>query len=123
MEGTQRDLVEDKDQTCLGLARWRRKRALSLEQIAEATKIGVRSLQAIETEAFQKLPGGIYSTSYIRQYARAIDFDESQILALYHSVIGQDSQPVESPGSVPEPDRGFVTRFLRHTSDVLGSLT
>ncbi|HTM49105.1 MAG TPA: helix-turn-helix domain-containing protein [Bryobacteraceae bacterium] len=123
MERTQRDLAEDKDQTCLGLGRWRRKRALSLEQIAEATKIGVRSLQAIETEAFQKLPGGIYSTSYIKQYARAIDFDESQILALYYSVMGPDSQPVDNSGSVPEPDRGFVTRLLRHTSDVLGSLT
>ena len=34
---------------------------------------------------FEKLPGGIYNTSYIRQYARAIDFDEAELLAYYHS--------------------------------------
>jgi cytoskeletal protein RodZ len=56
---------------------------LSLEQIAAATKIGVRSLEAIERGDFRKLPGGIYNTSYIRQYARAIDYDESILLAYY----------------------------------------
>ena len=88
MDKVRNDPTEERDQTSLGLARRRRRKALSLEQIAETTKIGVRSLQAIETEEFQKLPGGIYSTSYIRQYAHAVDFDESEILALYHSTMG-----------------------------------
>jgi cytoskeleton protein RodZ len=74
--------------TELGLASTRQKKAISLEQISETTKIGIRSLQAIEAGEFQKLPGGVYSTSYIRQYARAIEFDESQILTLYYSVMG-----------------------------------
>src|SRR5512146_271057 len=67
----------------LGLATIRRNRGISLEQIAESTKISVRSLEAIERGEFAKLPGGIYNTSYIRQYARAIDYDESVILAVY----------------------------------------
>jgi cytoskeletal protein RodZ len=54
-----------------------------LEEIAAATKISVRSLQAIECGDFKKLPGGIYNTNYIRQYARAIDFDESTLLNYY----------------------------------------
>lgn len=74
--------------TDLGLASTRQKKAISLEQIAETTKIGIRSLRAIEEGQFQKLPGGVYSTSYIRQYARAIEFDESQILTQYYSVMG-----------------------------------
>jgi cytoskeletal protein RodZ len=74
--------------TDLGLASTRQKKRISLEEIAERTKIGVRSLKAIEEGEFQKLPGGVYSTSYIRQYARAIEFDESQILGLYYSVMG-----------------------------------
>jgi cytoskeletal protein RodZ len=74
--------------TDLGLASTRKKKRISLEDIAETTKIGVRSLKAIEEGEFQKLPGGVYSTSYIRQYARAIEFDESQILRLYYSVMG-----------------------------------
>lgn len=73
------------DNSVLGLASIRRNRGLSLEQIAQNTKISVRALRAIEEGDFKKLPGGIYNTSYIRQYARAIEFDESELLAYYHS--------------------------------------
>jgi cytoskeletal protein RodZ len=72
------------ENSVLGLATIRRNRGISLAQIAESTKISVRSLEAIERGDFRKLPGGIYNTSYIRQYARAIDYDESIILAVYH---------------------------------------
>ena len=72
------------EQNVLGLALIRRNRGISLEQIAESTKISLRSLDAIERGDFGKLPGGIYNTSYIRQYARAIDYDEAAILAVYH---------------------------------------
>ena len=61
----------------------RRERGISLDQIASATKISIRSLKAIEEGDFRKLPGGIYNTSYIRQYARAIEYDEGALLAFY----------------------------------------
>ena len=47
----------------LNLARTRERRGISLKQIAESTKISVRFLQAIESEEFGELPGGIFSTS------------------------------------------------------------
>jgi len=72
------------ENSVLGLATIRRNRGITLQQIAESTKISIRSLEAIERGDFRKLPGGIYNTSYIRQYARAIDYDESAILAVYH---------------------------------------
>ena len=75
------------EKSVLGLSTIRRNRGISLEQIAETTKIGVRTLEAIEQGDFRKLPGGIYNTSYIRQYARAIEFDESELLAYYQSTI------------------------------------
>jgi cytoskeletal protein RodZ len=79
-------MTEEKN--VLGLATIRKNRGISLDQIAASTKIGVRSLEAIERGDFQKLPGGIYSTSYIRQYARAIDYDESTLLAFYYRETG-----------------------------------
>ena len=73
-----------KEENCdLGLSTIRRNRGISLEQIAESTKISIRSLEAIEQGHFAKLPGGIYTTSYLRQYARAIEYDESTLLELY----------------------------------------
>ena len=106
----------------LGLTSLREKKGISLEQISQSTKIGARSLQAIEAGEFQKLPGGIYSTSYIRQYAKAIDFDESEILAEYYSVMGIGLEPEQATELSGGSDRGLVSRVLRHTSAVLGSL-
>jgi len=83
----------------LELSAIRRNRGISLEQISESTKISVRSLTAIENCDFARLPGGIYNTSYIRQYARAIDYDESQILAVYHQVMKTD-ETVQPPRNV-----------------------
>ena len=81
------------ENSVLGLATIRRNRGISLEQIAESTKIALRSLQAIERGEFRKLPGGIYNTSYIRQYARAIDYDESAILEVYYREMNAKREP------------------------------
>jgi cytoskeletal protein RodZ len=61
----------------------RQGKAISLRQIADSTKISVRYLEAIERGDFQKLPCGIYASSYLRQYARAVDFDEAALLRYY----------------------------------------
>src|ERR1017187_235586 len=65
------------------LAALRHQKGISLHQIAEATKIGVRYLEAIESGQFDKLPGGFYNVSYIRQYARAIEINEGELLERY----------------------------------------
>src|SRR5579863_9851989 len=83
----------------------RRERGISLDQIATATKISIRSLQAIEEGDFRKLPGGIYNTSYIRQYARAIDVDECELIAVYEESTGVVSNHSEGP-------KESINRFL-----------
>ena len=69
--------------TVLRLEEKRKRRGVSLEQISDSTKIGTQFLRAIETEEFEKLPGGVFNTSYIRQYAVAIGVSESELLAQY----------------------------------------
>ena len=92
------------EQSVLGLATIRKNRGISLQQIAESTKISVRALEAIERGEFRKLPGGIYNTSYIRQYARAIDYDEGAILAVYH----REMRPTETrPSTTKTSYTGF----------------
>jgi len=61
----------------------RETKGISLEQISNLTKLRISTLKAIEDGDFDALPGGIYNISYIRQYARAIDADESHLLQLY----------------------------------------
>jgi cytoskeletal protein RodZ len=105
-----------KEENCdLGLSTIRRNRGISLEQIAESTKISIRSLEAIEQGHFAKLPGGIYTTSYLRQYARAIEYDESTLLELYSREMAR-SDARESCG----PSRNGYGG-LRPASTILGS--
>src|SRR5579863_9072694 len=87
----------------LGVKNWRQKRGISLETIAASTKLSVRQLEAIEAGEFSRLPGGIYNTSYIRQYARAIDFDEGDLLAFYQDAFHPPN--TASRGATPASPR------------------
>ncbi len=70
-------------QDVLQLADLRSSRGVTLEEIRDSTKIGMNFLRAIEEGAYHKLPGGIYDTSYIRQYAQAAGVDETVLLQSY----------------------------------------
>jgi cytoskeletal protein RodZ len=63
------------------LRREREMRGVSLEEISTATKISIRFLQAIENEELSKLPGGIFTRSFVRTYARYLGLDEERALA------------------------------------------
>ena len=104
------------ENSVLGLSTIRRNRGISLEQIAESTKISIRSLEAIEQGDFRKLPGGIYNTSYIRQYARAIEYDECVLIAFY------TREMARSEGAVPTGSNGNgVYRGFQPASSTMGS--
>ena len=94
----------------LNLATQRQKKGISLEQIAEGTKISIRFLRAIEDEEFDKLPGGIFNTSYLRQYAAATGLEETGLLAYYDRIVN----PVVIPDKIPvRAERGFLDRWFR----------
>jgi cytoskeleton protein RodZ len=63
------------------LRREREMRGVSLQEISIATKISIRFLQAIENEELSKLPGGIFTRSFVRTYARYLGLDEERVLA------------------------------------------
>jgi len=93
----------------LDLKRYRKKAGISLEEIAERTKISVRFLRAIEDQDFDKLPGGIFRISYMRQYAAAIGFDVGELLALHECKMN----PAVENSSQPEtPSRSLLNRWL-----------
>ena len=68
------------------LQREREMRGVTLQEISAATKISVRFLQALEAEEFTKLPGGIFTRSFIRAYAKYLGLDEDRVLAEYQLV-------------------------------------
>jgi cytoskeletal protein RodZ len=96
------------DTSILGVRIWRQKKGISLETIAASTKLSVRHLEAIESGDFRRLPGGIYNTSYIKQYARAIDFDETDLLAFYQAT----TNPPNTAEIAEEPRPSRMSRLL-----------
>jgi cytoskeleton protein RodZ len=71
------------------LQREREMRGITLEEIAEATKIGTRSLRALEQQDFDKLPGGIFNKGFVRAYARYLGLDEEQAVADYLAALAE----------------------------------
>ena len=59
---------------------------ITLQEIAATTKISSRALQALESEQFDQLPGGIFNKGFVRAYARYVGLDEEKMLAAYMAV-------------------------------------
>src|ERR1035441_4763130 len=87
------------------LRRTRLKRNLQLEEISNELKISTRILQAIENDQYDKLPGGVFAKSFVRQYARLLGLDEEEIAGRMQQAMG----PGEDIQQVPErPKPGSV---------------
>ena len=67
-------------------------RGISLDEIAVATKIGTRSLKALEDENFSILPGGIFNKGFVRSYAKFLGLNEDEAVADYQAAVKE--QPV-----------------------------
>ena len=65
------------------LKREREMRGVSLEEIAAATRINTRFLEAIESERWDQLPGGVFNRGFIRSIARYLGMDEDSLVAEY----------------------------------------
>jgi cytoskeleton protein RodZ len=55
-------------------------RGITLRQIADATKISVRTLEALEHNDFSRLPGGIFSRGFVRSYAVEVGLDPEETI-------------------------------------------
>ena len=58
----------------------REARGTALRDISEQTRISIRYLEAIEANDYRRLPGGIFTRSFIRAYAKFIGYDEHDAL-------------------------------------------
>jgi cytoskeleton protein RodZ len=65
------------------LKREREMRGVTLEEIAVATRISPRFLEALENEQWDQLPGGIFNRGFIRSIARFLGLDEEALVADY----------------------------------------
>lgn len=79
----------------------REARSISLEEIASATKIVPRYLEALESDRLDLMPGGFFVKGIIRAYAQAVGLDPEDVLRRYREA--GLLEPVE-------PGRGSLQR-------------
>jgi cytoskeleton protein RodZ len=89
------------------LRRERELRGVELREVAEATKISIRFLQALESDRIDILPGGIFPRAFVRQYATYLGLDPDRTVAEFVYAYGEHAgQP-----STPAPARSRSLRM------------
>jgi cytoskeletal protein RodZ len=78
-----RDQSSESPMTSFGanLRRERELRGISLREISDSTKFGVRFLEALEQDRVELLPGGLFRRTLVRQYARHVGLDPERTVA------------------------------------------
>jgi cytoskeletal protein RodZ len=98
----------------------RERRGLTLEGIANETKIPHRHLEALEYDNLTAIPAGFYRRAEIRAYARAVGLDQRLALAQLESAL----KPVETREASREiPRTRESTRPRTYLLIVLGVVT
>ena len=69
------------------LKKEREKKGISLEEIAQKTKISLNNLNAIESGAFEKVPSNVFIKGYIINYTEAIGLSSDEILERFNEEI------------------------------------
>jgi cytoskeleton protein RodZ len=64
----------------------REARGISLRELSDQTRIARRYLEAIEADDYKELPGGIFNRSFIKAYAKAVGFSETEAVSAYTEV-------------------------------------
>jgi cytoskeletal protein RodZ len=91
----------------------REERGVTLRQIADATKISVGALEALERNDISRLPGGIFSRSFVRSYALEVGLDPEQTVRDFLTQFPHDSVMVGSPHA---PQLGFPAAGRRRSA-------
>ncbi len=84
------------------MKRLREQRGISLRDIADHTKLSVRTLEALERNDTSLLPGGIYSRGLVRAYAEQIGADPEttvqEFVARFPDASGTEWRPLRGGG-------------------------
>ncbi len=62
------------------LQRERERRGISLDAVADGTKVAPRYLRALESDDVNNLPGGIFNKGFVRSYCRFVGLNEDEWL-------------------------------------------
>ncbi len=81
----------------------RERQQVSLQEIAAATKIQYKFLEALEHDAYDQLPAPPFVVGFLRAYAQYVALDPETVLTAYRSLHRAAAPPEVAPRPVPAP--------------------
>jgi cytoskeletal protein RodZ len=89
---------------------------ITLDTIAEETRIAMSNLTAIEKEDVESLPDPVFVKGFLRSYAQAIGADGDEAVRLYEARLNMESQMEDvqsySPRSTVAPWRNLILSIV-----------
>lgn len=82
------------------LRQQREAKAMSIEEVARATRVPMSSVERLESDQFDELPGEVFARGFMKSYARAVGLDADDVLARYTAsrrVAWVTPLPISSP--------------------------
>jgi cytoskeletal protein RodZ len=76
-------------------------RHVSLEELAQTTRIPIRSLLHIEADELERLPGEVFVRGFVRAYARALGLDADDVLDAHFKERPAESAPAPITALTP----------------------
>ena len=71
----------------------REEKNISLDQVAQVTKINISYLQAIENDDFHMLPASTFVKGFLRHYAQCIGLDPEDVVFRFKSALQSEKEP------------------------------
>ena len=82
------------------IARVRESRRMTVEELADAIKLGVQYIKAIEADDWKVFPVAAYVRGYLRSISNKLNLDADEVLRAYSIECGGTAEPVfEKPSS------------------------
>ena len=91
-------------------------RGVELREIAAVTKISVAALESLERNDYSRLPGGIFSRSFVRAYALAVGLDPDETVSEFLVELEaseRDRARNARPPEITADDRAFLDQQQR----------
>lgn len=92
------------------LSNARQTQGLNIADVARSLKLGVRQVEAMEADDYEKLPGMTFAKGFIRNYARLLQIDPEPMLATLQDGISQASAPAISSSNAGIEISSSVTK-------------
>src|SRR4029453_14171716 len=70
-------------------------------EISDQTRISVRYLEAIESNDYDRVPGGVFNRSFIKAYARCVGYDEKDAIEGYTRYLREHGETADEVKTTP----------------------